>query len=235
MNFEQVQTMLNYINRGIHWNESYAIDFVEDYSLLKLFLRLDDLWKEENAKLNLLNMTLNDYKEYYYGGYKFDYTFITGYKKTDKLNNNCLSLKYPCRFKEKNIEFNSVLQYYMYKKAELFKDFKARDKILNEKDYHKIFYLGKRIKGFDKEKWNRTYYNLAKKGNYLKFSQNEDLKYYLVGTNSSFIINLDSHNPRWSVGLDINDKYIKNPSHWRGSNELGFMLMRIRENYKNFP
>ena len=66
----------------------------------------------------------------------------------------------------------------MSKKALLFEDKETYQKIMNSSIPEEYKNLGRNIKNFSKEKWDKYKFEIAVKGNLLKFSQNDKLKIY---------------------------------------------------------
>lgn len=70
---------------------------------------------------------------------------------------------------------------------------------------------------------------LVVEGNVAKFSQNPDLKEFLLGTGDAVIVEASPYDKIWGIGLKANDERARNPETWRGENLLGFALMDVRE------
>lgn len=83
-----------------------------------------------------------------------------------------------------SLTFRTAEQYMMYHKAILFKDQKIADKIIRESDPRKQKALGRRVKGFDEEMWNKHRENVVEEGNRWKFTQSKqgDLTKLLLKT-----------------------------------------------------
>ena len=67
------------------------------------------------------------------------------------------------------------------------------------------------------------------RGNILKFSQNEELCHYLVGTNSKILVEASPYDKVWGIGMRKNAEGVLVPDNWKGQNMLGFALMDTRE------
>ncbi|MEP2236791.1 MAG: NADAR family protein, partial [Maribacter sp.] len=85
---------------------------------------------------------------------------------------------------------------------------------------------------FDADIWNRHKYDIVKKGNYLKFKQNEDLLTFLLSTNNRILVEASPHDNIWGIGMTANDEHIQNPDMWKGQNLLGYALMEVRDSLK---
>lgn len=66
-------------------------------------------------------------------------------------------------------------------------------------------------------------------GNYLKFSQNQDLLAYLASTRGKVLVEASPYDKIWGVGWREKDGNISNPMLWKGENLLGFILMEVRD------
>ena len=75
-----------------------------------------------------------------------------------------------------------IEQYTMAGKAELFGDQEIRKEILACSDPQQIKTLGRKVRGFDQKVWDRFKYAIVLNGNWCKFSQNRDLREFLLST-----------------------------------------------------
>ena len=71
-----------------------------------------------------------------------------------------------------DVTFICCEQGMMHDKAILFGDFESANKILRETSPAKIKALGRKVKNFNEEVWNKHKYEIVKRHNYAKFSQN---------------------------------------------------------------
>ena len=67
--------------------------------------------------------------------------------------NGYLSNWYPVQFSVNGIDFSSMEQFMMYRKAQCFQDKKIADKILQTEDVAQIKKLGREVKGYDENFW----------------------------------------------------------------------------------
>ena len=65
-----------------------------------------------------------------------------------------------------------------------------------------------------------------------KFSQNPDLKAFLMATNETKIGESSKTNHFWGTGFHLNDPAAFNSNNWK-NNELGRILQEQRESFKN--
>lgn len=134
----------------------------------------------------------------------------------------------PDEFSEE-LEFSSAEQFMMYNKALLFLDRETASKILATHNPRKQKGLGRQIANFDEEIWKYARSEIVLRGNRLKFSQNEELKYELLQTEGTTLVEASPYDTIWGVGLRENDERIKNRQTWQGLNLLGEILTEIRD------
>ena len=137
--------------------------------------------------------------------------------------NGYLSNWYPVQFSVDGIDFSSMEQFMMYRKAQCFQDKKIADKILQTEDVAQIKKLGRDVKGYDENFWNGVRQIVVYEGLLAKFSQNHDLKEKLIGTDNAILVECAVKDQIWGIGLSMNR------SKWRGQNLLGYALMMVRD------
>lgn len=120
-------------------------------------------------------------------------------------------------------------QYMMAKKALLFGDDEVFYAIMRTQNPSEQKALGRSVRNFDVGKWNEVAQDIVYTGNLLKFSQNEDLKKYMLDTGDKFLVEASPTDTIWGIGLGLNDPNLSRVSKWRGSNWLGIALVRVRE------
>ena len=144
-----------------------------------------------------------------------------------KVTKACLSNFYPCEFEFNDKMFNFSEQCFMYQKALLFNDFGVAEQILNETDVRKIKALGRKVKDFDNTLWDQHKEDFMYNACYAKFSQNDELKDFLLSTGNCEIVEASPVDNIWGIGFS-SDKAMENIDKW-GQNLLGKVLMRVRE------
>ena len=138
----------------------------------------------------------------------------------------CLSNFYPCKFEFNGKTFNFSEQCFMYQKALLFNDFGVAEQILNETDVRKIKALGRKVKDFDNELWDKHKEDFMYNACYVKFSQNDELKDFLLSTGNCEIVEASPVDNIWGIGFS-SDNAMENVDKW-GQNLLGKTLMKVR-------
>lgn len=120
-------------------------------------------------------------------------------------------------------------QFMMAQKAILFEDEEIRQQIMDSHAPHEIQKLGRKVKGFDQALWDEAKYTIVLNGNWRKFSQNRDLRDFLLSTGDSVLVEASPYDAIWGIRLPAESPDSRNPSQWQGSNLLGFALMEVRD------
>lgn len=143
--------------------------------------------------------------------------------------NGYLSNWYPSNFLVDGVVFSSMEQYMMYQKAICFEDKNIATQILLTNDVSQIKALGRMVSGYDDNYWNGIRQIVVYKGLLAKFSQNENLKELLIGTETAILAECAVKDKIWGIGLSMKDVDRLNRAKWRGQNLLGYTLMMVRE------
>ena len=109
----------------------------------------------------------------------------------------------------------------MYKKACLFLDTDMAEKILREEEPSVQQKLGREVKGYCPDIWDKHKFGVVWYGNYLKFSQHEDLKERLLATGNKILAEASPYDLIWGVGFSADSDEILESSNWKGKNLLG--------------
>ena len=118
----------------------------------------------------------------------------------------------------------------MYKKAILFNDINTAKKILKSKTPKEQKQLGRQVEKFDTNTWNSVCKTIVYDGNYAKFTQNKDLLECLKLTSDLTLVEASPYDKIWGIGRSIDDKNSCNQKNWIGTNWLGFILTKLRDN-----
>lgn len=158
------------------------------------------------------------------------FIFFWGHScKENVINKSCLSQWYKSDFIIDDVKYCCMEQYMMAEKAKLFNDSETLNLIMDETDQKTIKDLGRMVKNFNSNIWDENKYNIVLKGNFAKFSQNNNLKEFLLSTNDSIIVEASPYDKVWGIGMKQDDKNILDVSKWKGENLLGFALMEVRD------
>ena len=143
--------------------------------------------------------------------------------------NGYLSNWYPSAFTLKGIDFSSMEQYMMYRKAICFDDDKVAAHILATEDVAEIKALGRLVSGYDENLWNGVRQIVVYEGLLAKFYQNPELKERLKSTGSAVLAECAVNDRIWGIGLSMRDPDRFDRTKWKGQNLLGYALMMVRE------
>ena len=143
--------------------------------------------------------------------------------------NGYLSNWYPSKFTVNDVDFSSMEQYMMYKKAVCFGDKDMANKILATDDVAEIKAFGRLVANYNESYWNGVRQIVVFEGLTAKFSQNEDLKAKLKATDNSILAECAVKDRIWGIGLSMNNPDRLQIYKWKGQNRLGYALMMVRE------
>ena len=145
-----------------------------------------------------------------------------------------LSNFYPCKFVLDDEIWISSEQYFMASKAQCFFDEESYLQIRKTTTPEEAKKLGRKVKGFNDSVWNMVKYHVMKDAVYAKFSQNEDLKKFLLSPEfeEKYFVEGSPFDGVWGVKIDYRNPDIDNPENWNGENLLGKVLNEIREKLK---
>ena len=127
-----------------------------------------------------------------------------------------------------DVKYSCAEQFMMAEKAKLFYDSEIEKQIMLSESPKDIKSLGRKVKNFDQEIWNKNAYDIVVKGNYEKFKQNEHLLDILKSTESCVLVEASPYDKIWGIGLKSTDSRAKDPNQWKGKNLLGKALMDVR-------
>lgn len=165
---------------------------------------------------------------------KEDFVFFWGHTdRNTEIGKNCLSQWYSRPFIVDGLCYNCMEQFLMAEKARLFGDEEVEAKIMSESNQKVIKKLGRQVHGYDDAVWAKVRQQISVRGNYEKFSQNEDLKEYILSTGDKILVEASPKDNIWGIGLDEFSLDAPKPEHWKGTNILGFALMEVREIIRN--
>ncbi|EAC4735049.1 NADAR family protein [Listeria monocytogenes] len=182
-----------------------------------------------------MDYTLEKIQHKYRKGEKLKYIFFWGHQPAEdgKISKSCFSQWWICSFKVDGVEYNCAEQFMMAEKAKLFNDMEMREKILAAKHPKQAKDFGRLISGFQEDIWLKNRFNIVMRANQAKFSQNEELKKFLMQTKNRILVEASPVDKIWGIGIAADNKNVENPLYWKGLNLLGFALMAVRDELEN--
>ena len=174
---------------------------------------------------------LHELQQGYQRGMKLKFLFFWGHRPSadGSVTKSCLSQWWKCRFTLDGVTYSSAEQYMMAEKARLFQDHDIYDQIIASHDPKRVKALGRQVRGFDVELWDQHRYDIVVRGNYAKFSQDKQLRDFLLGTKNRVLVEASPVDRIWGIGMAADHESIENPMLWKGQNLLGFALMDARQ------
>ncbi|SCK53926.1 hypothetical protein H181DRAFT_04941 [Streptomyces sp. WMMB 714] len=163
-------------------------------------------------------------------GERFKYLYFWGHQplRDGGAGKGCLSQWWPAPFTAEGVEYATAEHWMMARKARLFGDAEAERRAVAAPGPRQAKAVGRKVKGFDQEVWERERYGIVVEGNARKFEHHAELREYLLGTNSRVLVEASPLDRVWGVGLPADDERVRDPAQWRGLNLLGFALMEAR-------
>ncbi|SKB46216.1 hypothetical protein SAMN06296386_10168 [Lachnospiraceae bacterium] len=143
--------------------------------------------------------------------------------------NGYLSNWYLSSFTIADVQFSSMEQFMMYKKALCFNDAGVAARILETNDVAKIKALGREVSGYDDHIWNGVRQIIVYEGLLEKFRQDKKLREMLISTEDAILAECAVKDRIWGIGLSMTDPNRYDRSKWRGQNLLGYALGLVRD------
>lgn len=173
-------------------------------------------------------------KELFLEKKELNYTMFWGHQPAPdgSITKSCFSQWWKSEFRSSITTYCCMEQYMMARKAELFGDEEIHQQILQCSAPKQIKALGRKVRNFDEEMWNEVKYSIVLNGNYRKFTQNKELREFLLSTGDSIIVEASPYDGIWGIKMKLTDENIQNPLKWKGENLLGFALMEVRDEIK---
>jgi ribA/ribD-fused uncharacterized protein len=164
-----------------------------------------------------------------------DYLLFWGYRppRRGQIGKWCLSQWWPASFTVDGLAYPSAEHYMMAQKAALFGDDEAAMRIRDAVTPGAAKAIGRRVRDFDEESWTSVRREVVVTGNLAKFSQNPELREFMLATGDRVLVEASPVDRVWGIGLTASDERSASPAGWRGLNLLGFSLMEVRHHLKD--
>lgn len=136
----------------------------------------------------------------------------------------------PLNFFADGFAWKTSEQYFMWRKAMYFNDLHIADEIKRAERPEQAKRLGRMVKNFDEKEWNEVSSQIMFEAVFAKFSQNENLKAYLLSEcfDGKHFVEASPFDKIWGIGLHFDNKKCDNPKNWKGENKLGKVLDMVR-------
>ena len=131
-----------------------------------------------------------------------------------------------------NVTYQNVEQYFTAEKARTFKDQATLNSIMESDSPSEMKFLGRSTKGFNQNQWNEKAATVMLTGIRAKFQQNPRLLKKLLDTQDKHLAESSKNDKTWGTGLPMNDQNAFSKDNWPGKNQLGNLLMKIREDLR---
>lgn len=160
-----------------------------------------------------------------------DFLFFWGHNPSEdgEITSSCLSQWFIAPMKVDGIVYPTAEHWMMSKKALLFGDTVAHQRIMASHSPKIAKHYGRMVAGYDESTWVAQRESVLLEGNQHKFTQHSGLKKYLLGTGDQIIVEASPYDKIYSIGMDSEDPNALIPEHWNGLNVLGFCLMEVRD------
>lgn len=139
-----------------------------------------------------------------------------------------------CKFVYNDVVWKSSEQCFMAMKAKHFKDEESYERILESTTPKEAKALGRKVKNFNFSWWSVSE-SIMFEIVLAKFSQNDDLRSLILSDEfkgKKFVEGSPS-DKKWGVGMRWDNPKIDDESNWDGSNLLGKVLDKVREQLQN--
>jgi len=140
---------------------------------------------------------------------------------------------HPCQFQDLDTltTYSSAEQFMMHKKALYFNDLETAEKIMNTNKPFEQKALGRLVKNYDDNIWNKVKYKIVYNGNVLKFSQNQELLAALLNTGNKLLVEASLKDKIWGIGMYEDTPGVEDSKNWQGQNLLGKALTEVRDSF----
>lgn len=128
------------------------------------------------------------------------------------------------------IYFKTAEHYMMWKKAMAFSDAQSAEEILQAKHPKDAKAIGRKVKNFKSDEWEKICKKIVYDGNHAKFTQNPDILKQLMDTAGTTLVEASPYDKIWGIGLIEEDARKIPENKWPGTNWLGLVLTQLRDN-----
>lgn len=175
--------------------------------------------------------SLEALRQEYQNGNRYKFLFFWGHTPPadGSINESCLSQWWMQPFCIDGVGYTCAEQYMMAEKARLFQDDEMLEQIMKAAFPKEMKAYGRAVKNFDKYEWEENCFRIVKTANKAKFSQNDKLLEFILGTRNRILVEASPRDCIWGIGMGKSNPDAENPIKWRGKNLLGFALTELRD------
>lgn len=222
---EEAKTYQELFPEPVTWNGYWEEEDTCDYYEREGFVI--ELWREKGTP----KYSLDQIRKVALEKKPIEYIFFwkTESSHGENVTKGCFSQWWKSDFRSMNHTYSCMEQFMMANKAELFGDQEIREQISQCSSPRQIKALGRKVRNFDETIWNEIKYAIVLNGNYLKFTQNSELRKFLLSTGDSVLVEASPYDGIWGIKMGETDENARNPLKWNGENLLGFALMEVRD------
>lgn len=128
-----------------------------------------------------------------------------------------------------DVTYNCCEQYMMHQKALFFGDNETAEKIMKTSNPRDQKILGRSVKDFNKDRWDRVNLNIVYRANLAKFTQIKELKEALLSTGNRILVEASPYDQIWGIGMGEEEPGVDNPINWKGQNLLGQAITLVKQ------
>lgn len=129
-------------------------------------------------------------------------------------------------------EFFCTEQEFMYRKACLFDDYEIAEQIRRASTPKECKVLGRKVKNFDNQVWDKVRYEVMYHACKSKFTQDKDAHKALMSYPGKTFVEASPYDTIWGIGLAEYNPKAFNEETWEGQNLLGKVLTQIRDEFE---
>ena len=228
-----------YLNDGVYVDREYTDEIERKRKMLLPILKTTRHLNDYKKKCKLEESTLT------IQGRKFTLNNLeqlpdqlNAFKCTSKADDNTvgffgainpLSNFHPAPFRLDDVDYISLEQYKQAKKAEFFNDQTCLGNILSSTTSLDCKVQAKKIRGYERSKWEEVAEEKCTTGIRAKFEQNQHLMDTLIEKTGSKKIVECANDRLWGTGVNLTRDDCLNPEKWISPGILGKILEGIRD------
>lgn len=113
------------------------------------------------------------------------------------------------------VPYPSAEHWMMAGKARLFGDKGGLAAVLRAASPGAAKAAGRKVRGFDEDRWTAARYDIVVAGNLAKFGQHPELRDFLLATGRKILVEASPNDRIWGIGMAASNPDAVRPSRWR--------------------